>query len=273
MHLLTNVHKNQSHFMIYSDQQFFIQAATLSDLKTVVKFDNGWICYFKYLKNVCLYSSNMIHTEFYTTDGNSSVSWRSLFMNIWTSVVLKLFYYKMSWGMTKPTKWPVCPAKIQISLGICPVWSELSMYAQWVAKDPMFLHVNSKDFDRTGWMPRLIWVFAGRTGHFVGFVVHRLKYVNKHPLRGSRPHRGDRVHRKWMHQFKTNYFKVKQFSPEIRVHIPYFNLKIGTSMYLLRFFTSAHKTYLTHFCLTHGVDRHHLLISWDDTHILPLTKK
>ena len=24
-------------------------------------------------------------------------------------------------------------------------------------------------------MPRLIWVFAGRTGHFDGFVVHRLK--------------------------------------------------------------------------------------------------
>ena len=25
--------------------------------------------------------------------------------------------------MTKPTKWPVRPAKTQISLGICPVWS------------------------------------------------------------------------------------------------------------------------------------------------------
>ena len=27
--------------------------------------------------------------------------------------------------MTKPTKWPVCPAKTQISLSIRPVWSEL----------------------------------------------------------------------------------------------------------------------------------------------------
>ena len=29
---------------------------------------------------------------------------------------------KMSRHMTKPTKWPVHPAKTQISLGICPVW-------------------------------------------------------------------------------------------------------------------------------------------------------
>ena len=30
--------------------------------------------------------------------------------------------------------------------------------------------------DQTGQMPRLIWVFAGRTGHFIGFVVRRLKW-------------------------------------------------------------------------------------------------
>ena len=48
----------------------------------------------------------------------------------------------------------VCPAKTQISLGIRPVWSESSLCAQWVAKDPSF---------QTGRMPRLIWVFAGRT--------------------------------------------------------------------------------------------------------------
>ena len=31
--------------------------------------------------------------------------------------------------------------------------------------------------DQTGWMPRLIWVFAGRIGHFAGFVMLRLNYV------------------------------------------------------------------------------------------------
>ena len=48
-----------------------------------------------------------------------------------------------------------------------------SFCAQWVAKDPSFLHADSEDSDQTGRMPRLIWVFAGRTGHFDGFVMTR----------------------------------------------------------------------------------------------------
>ena len=63
----------------------------------------------------------------------------------------------------KTNKVSVRPAKTQISLGIRPVWSESSLRAQWVAKDPSFLHANSEDSDQTGQMPRLIWVFAGRT--------------------------------------------------------------------------------------------------------------
>ena len=47
--------------------------------------------------------------------------------------------------------------------------------AQWVAKDSMFLPADSKDSDQTGRMPRLIWIFAGCTGHFVGFVMRPLK--------------------------------------------------------------------------------------------------
>ena len=54
------------------------------------------------------------------------------------------------------------------------VWSESSLCAQWVAKDPSLLHAECKDSDQTGRMPRLIWVFAGRTYHFVGFVMRRL---------------------------------------------------------------------------------------------------
>ena len=34
-----------------------------------------------------------------------------------------------------------------------------------------------KTLDQTGRMPRLIRVFAGRTGHFVGFVVLRLIFT------------------------------------------------------------------------------------------------
>ena len=45
--------------------------------------------------------------------------------------------------------------------------------SQWVAEDPIFLHADSEDSDQTGRMSRLIWVFAGRRGHFVVLVVRR----------------------------------------------------------------------------------------------------
>ena len=49
----------------------------------------------------------------------------------------------LSLRSSKPTKWPVCPAKTLISLGICPVWSESSLCAQWVAQYTRFLHADS----------------------------------------------------------------------------------------------------------------------------------
>ena len=77
--------------------------------------------------------------------------------------------------LTKPTKWSVRPVKTRISLGICPVWSVFAVRSV-VAKDPNFLHVDSEDSDQIGQIPRLIWVFAGHTCHFVGFVMRRLIY-------------------------------------------------------------------------------------------------
>ena len=88
-----------------------------------------------------------------------------------TTIPFELYLSRL---MTKPTKLHVRPAKTHISLGIRPVWSESLLCAQWVAKDPSFLHADSEDSDQTGRMPRLIWVFAGRTCHFVGFVTRRL---------------------------------------------------------------------------------------------------
>ena len=78
--------------------------------------------------------------------------------------------------ITKKKKMTVRQAKTKISLGIRPVWSESSLCAQWVAKDPSFLHAGSEDSDHTGRMPRLIWVFAGSTCYFVGFVMRRLNW-------------------------------------------------------------------------------------------------
>ena len=63
--------------------------------------------------------------------------------------------------MTKPTKWHVRPARAQISLGICPVWSESSL-STWRKLVSLATHwAHSEDSDQTGQMPRLIWVFAG----------------------------------------------------------------------------------------------------------------
>ena len=63
----------------------------------------------------------------------------------------------------KTNKMAVRPAKTQISLGIRPVWSESSLSA-WRSIGSLATHwVHSEDSDQTGRMPRLIWVFAGRT--------------------------------------------------------------------------------------------------------------
>ena len=77
--------------------------------------------------------------------------------------------------MTKPTQWPVLPAKtdqpghspslIKSSLS---AWRKGALATQWA---------HSKDSDQTGRMPRLFWVFAWRTGHFVSFVMWRLKLI------------------------------------------------------------------------------------------------
>ena len=40
-------------------------------------------------------------------------------------------------------------AKTQINLGIRQVWSESSLCAQWIAKDPVFLQVDSEDSEQT----------------------------------------------------------------------------------------------------------------------------
>ena len=49
-----------------------------------------------------------------------------------------------------------------------------SLCVHWVANDSSFLHADSEDSNQTGRMPRLIWVFAGRKAHFVGFLMRRL---------------------------------------------------------------------------------------------------
>ena len=76
-------------------------------------------------------------------------------------------FNEMSRRMPKPTKWPVCPAKTQISLGICPVWSESSL-STWRKLGSLATHWRP-------WSDWAVWVFAKRIVHFVGFVMQWLK--------------------------------------------------------------------------------------------------
>ena len=88
--------------------------------------------------------------------------------------------------MTKPTKRPVRPRNLRSAWASaqsdqslrCPHEETLSypLCAEWVAKDPSFLHAHSEDSDPAGRMSRLIWDFAGRTSFFFfffGFVMSR----------------------------------------------------------------------------------------------------
>ena len=79
----------------------------------------------------------------------------------WSSHGVVVYLFELPHDKTN--KMTVHLANIPINLGSSPVWSESSLCAQWVAKDQSFPHADSEDSDQTGRMPKLIWVFAGRT--------------------------------------------------------------------------------------------------------------
>ena len=75
----------------------------------------------------------------------------------------------VSRDMTKPTKW-LC-AKRRLRSAWASAQSDQSSLFAWRKLGSLATHwVHSKDSDQT----RLIWVFAGRNTHFVGFVMSRL---------------------------------------------------------------------------------------------------
>ena len=80
---------------------------------------------------------------------------------------------EMSQDMTKPTKW-LC-AQRRLRSAWASAQSDQSLRCT-LNGQLSFLHADSEDSDQTGRMARLIWVFAGRICHFVGFVMRQLKY-------------------------------------------------------------------------------------------------
>ena len=91
---------------------------------------------------------------------------------IWFVQWGKACFFYLSRIVTKPSKWHVRPAKTQISLGIRTVRSESSLSA-WRKLGSLATLLSTQ---RRLWSdpPSLIWVFAGRTCHFVGFVTMQL---------------------------------------------------------------------------------------------------
>ena len=84
----------------------------------------------------------------------------------WTPLTIKVFYHQLwqtnnfssdenetknnlSHLMTKPTKWLYAQRRLR-SAWASAQSDQCSLCAQWVAKDPWFLHADSEDSDQTG---------------------------------------------------------------------------------------------------------------------------
>ena len=95
--------------------------------------------------------------------------------------VIHDFLYTI-WNTTKPTKWPMCQAKIEISLGICPVWSE-SPLSIWRFKSLATHIAHSKGSDSVATVGKIPgkWIFfqvREKSGNFA-FCHGKLKIIRK----------------------------------------------------------------------------------------------
>ena len=94
-------------------------------------------------------------TEAYKTEPNWASAWKSLQNGMCAQRRLR-----SAWASAQSDQ-----------SSLCAQWVAKDQSFQWVAKDQSFCHADIEDSDQTGWMPRLIRVFAGRTCHFEGFVM------------------------------------------------------------------------------------------------------
>ena len=92
-----------------------------------------------------------------------ALKWRNIYFDACIIFKVTSPYEKkyLCHDMIKPTKW-VCAQRRLRSAWAFATSDESSLCVQWKTKDPRLFHADS-DSDQTGPMPRLIWVFAGRT--------------------------------------------------------------------------------------------------------------
>ena len=97
--------------------------------------------------------------------------WESLVM--WCETKEQYDNELLSCLMTKPNKWPLRPAKIQISLSIRQSDQSLRCPNEETVGSQQPIERTTKTLIRLGGCPG--WsVFAGRTDHFVGLAMRRL---------------------------------------------------------------------------------------------------
>ena len=137
------------------------------------EWSSGFIMWL-YLKSKILLNGRTPQNSMYT-GGQCHRLCRSGVLIQWCRNTCIRAIRNIHWGLfelrhDKTNKISVRPAKTQIRLGECPVWSESSLCAWWVAKDPSFLHADSEDSDQTGADLSLRWAHT----HFVGFVMSQL---------------------------------------------------------------------------------------------------
>ena len=148
----------------------------------------------------CLLFSSAVSSSFWKDKNVHNHVWNTLKLSLWLSKLSWHFSQKafrqkleqkkflpansfpryqndnhllqMSRRMTKPTKWHVCPAKTQISLGTRPVFA-VRMKKHWALNYPLSAQWR---LIRLGGCPG--WsVSSLGTHHSVGFVVRRLRYL------------------------------------------------------------------------------------------------
>ena len=147
------------------------------------------LCYMKYCIKFLHFSFNMkcIHMYYSSTCNSRHCHTYTKVGIFWQTADTMYWHAKnLHYALKRETNFEpphgktnnvvVRPAKTRISLGIRPVWSSLRCPHEEGLGPQLPIECTAKT-DQTGRMPRLIWVFTGRTGHFVGFVVQRLIYV------------------------------------------------------------------------------------------------
>ena len=170
-------------------------------------------CNFYIILKWCKEKSNRVICLHFLYTYSDSPYFRIITAVIWSVPIFRIFEPRHD----KTKNMSVRPAKTQISLGIRPVWSESSL-SKGRKLGPLATHwAHSKDSDQTGRMPRLIWVFTGRTatllvlscrGSFTVYLFQANFYTVNFELKGD-----DQA---------TNFFRVNPATGEVSLSQPLF---------------------------------------------------